>query len=96
VSRAPTEDGNKGAALALALWAWPGECAGWLNRVDDTKIVTIIAPTLSRELRSETTMPLIWIAEGLNMGSRGYLAWLLTESRKQRISASGKMRLAKI
>jgi len=51
---------------------------------------------LARELRSKTTMPLAWIAEWLSMGSRGYLAWLLTQSRKKRISASGKMRLATI
>jgi len=51
---------------------------------------------LARELRSKTTMPLMWIAERLSMGSRGYLAWLLTQSRKKRISASGKMRLATI
>jgi hypothetical protein len=32
---------------------------------------------LAQRLRSQTTMPLSWIAERLNMGSRGYLAWLL-------------------
>jgi REP element-mobilizing transposase RayT/ribosomal protein L39E len=32
---------------------------------------------LARELRSNTTMPLAWIAARLNMGSRGHLAWLL-------------------
>ena len=32
---------------------------------------------LARELRSKTTMPLAWIAERLNMGTRGHLAWLL-------------------
>jgi REP-associated tyrosine transposase len=32
---------------------------------------------IARELRARTTMPLAWIAEQLNMGSRGYLAWLL-------------------
>jgi putative transposase len=37
---------------------------------------------LARELRSETTMPLAWIAERLSMGSRGYLAWLLGQGRK--------------
>ena len=29
---------------------------------------------LARELRSQTTMPLAWIAERLNLGCRGYLA----------------------
>jgi REP element-mobilizing transposase RayT len=33
---------------------------------------------LARELRAGTTMPLTWIAGRLNMGSRGYLAWLLS------------------
>jgi REP element-mobilizing transposase RayT len=32
---------------------------------------------LAWELRSQTTMPLAWIAERLNMGTRGHLAWLL-------------------
>jgi hypothetical protein len=31
---------------------------------------------LARELRSQTTMPLAWIAERLNPGARGHLAWL--------------------
>jgi hypothetical protein len=39
---------------------------------------------LAWELRSHTTMPLAWIAERLNMGARGYLAWLL----QQRVRAS--------
>jgi len=37
VSRAPAEHGNKDAALALAQLAWPGECAGPLTGVNDTK-----------------------------------------------------------
>ena len=32
---------------------------------------------LAAEVRSETTMPLAWIARRLAMGSRGYLTWLL-------------------
>ena len=32
---------------------------------------------LAWELRSQTTMPLAWIAERLSMGTRGHLAWLL-------------------
>jgi hypothetical protein len=32
---------------------------------------------LARELRSQTTMPLAWIAQWLWMGRPGYLAWLL-------------------
>ena len=39
---------------------------------------------LAQELRSKTTMRLAWIAERLNMGSRGYLAWLLGQRRKAR------------
>ena len=34
---------------------------------------------LASELRSQTTMPLAWIAERLNLGSRGHLAWLLQQ-----------------
>jgi putative transposase len=36
--------------------------------------------TLARQLRSRTTMPVTWIAERLRMGSRGYLAWLLSQN----------------
>jgi REP element-mobilizing transposase RayT len=39
--------------------------------------------TLARQLRSQTTLPLAWIAERLSMGSRGYLAWLLGSARKK-------------
>ena len=34
---------------------------------------------LARELRSQTTMPLAWIAAPLNMSTRGHLAWLLQQ-----------------
>ena len=39
---------------------------------------------LAWELRSQTTMPLAWIAERLSMGSRGHLAWLLQQRGKSR------------
>jgi hypothetical protein len=42
---------------------------------------------LAWELRSQTTMPLAWIAERLNMGSRGHLAWLLQRRGQNRLSA---------
>ena len=42
---------------------------------------------LARQLRSQTTMPLAWIAERLNMGSRGQLAWLLQQCGASRHSA---------
>jgi len=42
--------------------------------------------SLAKELRAATTMPLSWIAGRLGMGSRGYLAWLLSR-RKPRIHA---------
>jgi len=32
---------------------------------------------LAASLRAETTLPLVWIAERLQMGSRRYLTWLL-------------------
>jgi hypothetical protein len=37
---------------------------------------------LAKELRSQTTMPLGWIAQRLHMGTRGYLAWLLQRGAK--------------
>jgi hypothetical protein len=40
---------------------------------------------LAWELRSKTTLPLAWIAERLQMGSRGHLAWLLQQRRKNRL-----------
>jgi REP element-mobilizing transposase RayT len=43
---------------------------------------------LAQELRAQTTMPLAWIADRLNMGSRGYLARLLGQSRKPKRSQS--------
>jgi hypothetical protein len=42
---------------------------------------------LAWQLRSQTTMPLAWIAERLQMGSRGHLAWLLHRRGQSRISA---------
>jgi len=41
---------------------------------------------LAKKLRAATTKPLSWIAGRLGMGSRGYLAWLLSQ-RKPRIHA---------
>ena len=45
---------------------------------------------LARELRSQTTMSLGWIAERLDMGSRGYLAWLL--GPRGRCARGGRLR----
>ena len=42
---------------------------------------------LAWKLRSQTTMPLAWIAERLHMGSRGHLAWLLQRRGKSRHAA---------
>jgi putative transposase len=41
---------------------------------------------LAWQLRSQRTMPLAWIAERLNMGSRGHLAWLLPRRGQSRLS----------
>jgi len=38
-------------------------------------------------MRSKPTMPLAWIAERLNMGSRGHLAWLLRGLGRGRLVA---------
>ena len=51
---------------------------------------------LARELRSQTTMPLAWIAVRLKMGSRGYLAWLLQQRGSGRLAAPTNKRLLKI
>jgi hypothetical protein len=42
----------------------------------------------AQELRSQTTMPLAWIAQRLRLGSRGYLTWLL--QRRGESSFGGK------
>ena len=42
---------------------------------------------LAWQLRSQTSMPLAWIAERLQMGSRGHLAWLLQQRDQSQISA---------
>ncbi len=39
---------------------------------------------LALELRNNTTMPLEWIAGRLQMGTRGYLTWLLQRQKTQR------------
>ena len=51
---------------------------------------------LARELRSETIMPLAWIAARLNMGSRGPLAWLLPQRGDARFTAPTDQRLLEI
>jgi hypothetical protein len=51
---------------------------------------------LAWQLRSQTTMPLAWIAERLQMGSRGHLAWLLQQRGQSRISASTDQCLLRI
>ena len=43
---------------------------------------------LAKELRRGTTLPLSWIAGRLNMGSRGYLAWLLSRRKASRRAKS--------
>jgi hypothetical protein len=44
---------------------------------------------LAKALRVARTMPLSWIAGRLDMGSRGYLAWLLSR-RNPRARAKSK------
>ena len=41
-------------------------------------------------------MPLAWIAERLNLGTRGYLAWLLPQRGKSRPGAPTNQRLLRI
>ena len=51
---------------------------------------------LAQELRSQTTMPLGWIAQRLQMGTRGYLAWLLQRGAKDRSAQELGQRRLKI
>ena len=51
---------------------------------------------LAWELGSQTTMPLAWIAERLNLGPRGHLAWLLQQRGKNRHAAPVNQRLLRI
>ena len=51
---------------------------------------------LARGLRSQTTMPLAWIAERLHRGSRGHLAWLRQRRGKSRHAAPADQRLLRI
>jgi len=41
-------------------------------------------------------MPLAWIAERLNLGTRGHLAWLLQQRGKSRHAAPTSQRLLRI
>ncbi len=54
-----------------------GALARW-RKGDPSKV------QLALELRRRTTMPLRWIAQRLNMGTRGHLAWLLQQHRRSR------------
>lgn len=48
---------------------------------------------LARELRANTTMPMEWIAKRLNMGTRGYLTWLLRQPAPNREDTVGRLEL---
>ncbi len=51
---------------------WTGAMLAVRRKGDPRKV------ELAQELRRKTTMPMVWIAGRLCMGSRGYLAWLLS------------------
>jgi hypothetical protein len=51
---------------------------------------------LAWELRSQTTMPLAWIAERLNLGTRGHLAWLLLHRGQSRLAVPADQGLLRI
>ena len=42
---------------------------------------------LAQQLRSQTTMPMAWVAERLSMGSRGYLTCLLQKHKPDALPA---------
>ena len=48
------------------------------------------------KLRSQTTMPLAWIAERLTMGTRGHLAWLLQRRDQDQLAAPADQCLLRI
>ncbi len=50
---------------------------------------------LARELRSKTTLPLAWIAQRLNMGTRGHLPVLLQRkpARSEEASDQGLLNI---
>jgi hypothetical protein len=51
---------------------------------------------LALALRSQTTMPLAWIAQRLSMGTRGHLALLLGQAQAGKIPESNKQHLLNI
>jgi hypothetical protein len=51
---------------------------------------------LAWELRSQTTMPLAWIAERLNLGTRGHLAWLTHHRGQSRLAVPADPGLLRI
>jgi putative transposase len=51
---------------------------------------------LAHELRRKTTMPMAWVARRLCMGSRGYLAWLLSHRHNSRADKPTGQRLLRI
>jgi len=60
---------------------------------DQRKIASALEPCAQLEFQStvdpfpKTTMPSAWIAEGLNMGSRAHLAWMLQGRGGGRLAA---------
>jgi len=51
---------------------------------------------LARELRSQTTMTLAWIAERLNPGTRGHPAWLPHHRGQSRLAVPADQGLLRI
>ena len=75
--REAAEAGAERLALArLARLGWSEQELKRRRKGDPGKV------RLAEELRSQTTMPLAWIARRLCMGSRGYLAWLLPQRKR--------------
>jgi len=63
---------------------WAEEDLALARKGDERKV------RLAVGLRSNTTMPLAWIATRLQMGKRGYLAWLLQQQQKDENQCKGK------
>ncbi len=72
VQEAAAAKAERLVVAGLKRLGWDEAMLGQRRKGDRGKVA------LAKELRAGTTMPLSWIAGRLKMGSRGYLAWLLS------------------
>ena len=72
VQEAVEDRAERWVAQRLKTMGWTEKDLAARRKGDPKKV------RLAAEVRAQTTMPLAWIAKRLAMGSRGYLAWLLS------------------